>query len=131
MLPLLHDLILDAARREVKFEADRAQKNAESPEKMRAWMEVFYATREEKALAKLLPTMSLRYTLVGRAEEAEAETRQLIRSHIEQSKASLEVLLGAPENLEANVRTLAASWEAERPKAIADACLREVIAHER
>jgi HK97 family phage portal protein len=128
MAPVLQDLILGAARKEAKFEADRAKKNAESPEKLRAWMEAFYATREETALQHLLPTMRLHFHLTGRGEDAETETRQIIRSHVEQSRASLEVLLADPENLEANVRALAASWEAERPKAIADTCLREVIA---
>jgi len=131
MAPVLQDLILAAVRKEVKFEADRARKNAESPEKFRAWMEGFYATREEMALQRLLPTMRLHFHVTGRADEAEEETRRIIRGHVEQSKASLEVLLADPENLETNVRALAAAWEAERPKAIADTCLREVIAHER
>lgn len=128
LAPMLRELIVEAVRREAKFEADRAKKAAQSPEKLRAWMETFYATREDTAAQYLLPTMRLHFQLTGRLDDAEAETRRLIREHVNASRAALEVLLGDPETLEANVRALAARWESERPKAIADACLSEVIA---
>jgi HK97 family phage portal protein len=129
LTPTLRDVIEDAVRKVVRVEADRVRKAAQTPEKLRAWMETFYATREDVCLGHLLPAMRLHFQLVGRPDAAEAETRRIIHEHVESSRAALETLAGDAETLEANVKALTAHWEAERPKAIADECLREVIAH--
>lgn len=129
LAPSLRDVILGALRKEAKFEGDRARKAAQSPEKLRAWMETFYATREESAVPHLLPAVVLHFQLVGRADNAEGEIRRIIREWVADSRAALEILLGDPENLEANVKAITEQWETERPRAVADALLREVIAH--
>jgi hypothetical protein len=123
----LRDVIECAVRKEVRFEADRARKAAQTPEKLRAWLESFYASREDAFVQNLLPSMRLHYVLIGRADEAEAETRRLAAAYIEESRVALEVVLGA-ENLEAAVRALTTAWETVRPKKMADDLLREVIA---
>lgn len=129
LTPALRDVIENEVRRIVRVEADRARRAAQSPEKLRAWMETFYLGREDACVTSLLPTMRLHFQLVGRAEEAEAETRRIIHAHVEESRQALETLAGDADTLEANVKTLTAHWEAERPKAVADECVREVIAN--
>ena len=129
MVPSLRDVIETAVRKEVRFEANRARKEAQSPEKLRVWMESFYATREDACLQQLLPTMRLHYTLTGRVDDAEAETRRLVVAWVVDSRAALEALLATPsETLDQDVNALVTRWEAERPRAIADELMREVIA---
>lgn len=127
LTPALRDVIENEVRRMVRVEADRARRAAQSPEKLRAWMETFYLGREEACVTLLLPTMRLHYQLVGRAEDAEAETRRIVQAQIEESRVALETLAADADTLEANVKALTAHWEAARPKAVADECVREVI----
>jgi hypothetical protein len=129
LTPALRDVIENEVRRIVRVEADRARRAAQSPEKLRAWMETFYLGREDAWVVSLLPTMRLHFQLVGRADEAEAETRRIVHAHVEASRTSLETVAADADTLEANVKALTAHWEAERPKAVADECVREVIAN--
>lgn len=129
LVPSLRDVLEGAVRKEVRFEAERARKAAQSPEKLRAWLGSFYVTREDSSVQFLLPTMRLSYALTGRAEDAETETRRLIGAWVAESQTALAGLLEHPETLEADVKALVARWELERPAAIADKLLSEVIAN--
>jgi len=129
LVPRLRDVLEGALRREARFEADRARRAAQSPEKLRAWIEAFYATREEALVQILLPALRLHFTLVGRPDDAEIQARTLLAPYVAESRASLTVLLDAPEDLENNVRALVSGWETTRPGAFTDELIREVIAN--
>jgi HK97 family phage portal protein len=129
LVPSLRDVIEGAIRKEVRFEADRARKAAQSPEKLRAWIGTFYATREDTMVQFVLPAMRLHFALTGRAEDAEAETRRLIAGYVTESRDNLGMLLEHSQGLEADVKAMVVRWETERPARIADELLREVIAN--
>jgi hypothetical protein len=129
LTPALRDVIEDAVRRVVRVEADRARRAASTPEKFRAWMETFYLTRVDAVVPQLLPSMRLHFQLIGRLDEAAPATRLIAHAWVEESRQALETLAGDADTLEANVKALTAHWEAERPKAVADECVREVIAN--
>jgi HK97 family phage portal protein len=129
MIPSLRALLEQTVRREFVFEGDRARKAAVTPEKCRAWIEHFYATRPATALAHLLPTMRL-YGHLAQRPDIEAETRSRIEAEAAQSRAELLALLDANGgDLADEVAQIVARWERDRPSAVADALLQEILSH--
>jgi HK97 family phage portal protein len=129
MVPSLRALIEQTIRREFVFEGDRARKAAGSPEKCRAWIEHFYASRPAAALPHLLPTMRV-YGHLAQRPHIESETRARIEAEAAQSRAELLALLETSDGqLAEAVAETVERWERTRPAAFADALMQEVLTH--
>jgi Phage portal protein len=129
MIPSLRALLEQTVRREFVFEGDRARKAAVTPEKCRAWIDTFYATRPAASLPHLLPAMRV-YGHLAQRLDIEAETRTRIEAEAAESRAELQAVLeSAGSNLAEVVADTVARWERERPGAVADALMQEVLTH--
>lgn len=123
-----HNLV-DAYRRLLHREGLAARKKAQTPEKLRAWMDDFYPRRQPMT-DTVMPAMALHVVLARSVEPAAARAETLIAAHCQRSRVELETLLdAAPADLTAAVEALTGRWEQDRPGQVADELMQEVSAH--
>lgn len=122
-------LIQDAMRRVLHREGLAARKAAGSPDKLRAWLDTFYARRQPMTDA-VGDVMQLHVVLTRSTEPAAARADALIAAHCQRSRGELEALLEtAPADLTASVEALTARWEQDRPGQVAEELMGEVTAN--
>ncbi len=121
-------LIVDVMRRMIERETDRARRAQTTPEKLRNWIGTFYPGHEELCVSALLPAIRVHTSWMGRHEDAEVLTRQIVRQHIEESKRQISAVAdGDGEELAGSLYQLFTRWDHERSAAIADALLQKEI----
>lgn len=128
VLPGVEEMLLKAATRYIKREADRARRAAISVEKLAGWAATFYPRQVDYAVKELRAPVEVCLALAGRPGHAEAEIRERILADIAGAQGAIAGLLQAPpEDLRAAVEQLATQWEAERPATLIRGWRREVI----
>lgn len=121
-------LIVDVMRRMVERETDRARRAQTTPEKLRHWIDTFYPGHEELCVTALLPAIRVHTSWMGRHEDAEVLTRQLVRQHIEESKRQISAVAdGDSDELAGSLYQLFERWDRDRVAAIADTLLTKEI----
>ncbi|CAB4192363.1 COG4695 Phage-related protein [uncultured Caudovirales phage] len=116
-------MIADALGRLLQREADRARKAQATPEKLRAWVEMFYPLHADTCRAALRPVVLAWAACAG--ADADAVLADLVRSHVETSRVDLLTAADTDDADEfaANLARVVSRWEHERIDATADGLL--------
>jgi HK97 family phage portal protein len=125
-------LVVDRMQYVIEREADRARRAQATPEKLRNWMDSFYAGHEDLCINAFLPVIRVHLAWMGTGEEAIAVTRELARRHVEQSRAQLRSVLSEdPEEFTRALNALLHRWEHDRAQELADQLLQREIDYAR
>lgn len=122
-------VVVETVARLVRREAEKARSKRATPAKLRAWAESFYEAHEAETWAEALrPVVALHATLTNDARDADDLARALVAEHFAVSKRQILAASDADEFDHAVNRTLA-RWESTRAADVADAFIREELAH--
>jgi HK97 family phage portal protein len=119
-------LIVDAMGRMIRRETDRIRKAQGTPEKLRAWIDSFYAMHRDICEVTLLPAVRTHLAWKGSDRRPEDVTRELVAAHIEDSIRQLRQIADSDDYAAFLAQTLH-WWEADRANQLADTILREEI----
>ena len=123
-------LIVDAMGRMVRRETEKARRHQATPEKLRAWIEVFYPTHEETCVDALRPAIRAHLAWQQSIEDVETVTLGLVREHIAESVKQLRAVVAlVPEEIPQNLERMLMRWEQQRPDRLADRILQKEIDH--
>jgi hypothetical protein len=121
-------LVADIMRRMLEREIARAQRAQGSPEKMRRWMATFYEQHEALCVTALRPAIRVHLAWCGSEDDPDRVTRDLIRSHVHESRRQLEgALEDAQDELGPELHAVLHRWQTDRPEAFADEVIRRTI----
>lgn len=121
-------LIVHVMRGAIERETDRARRNQQTPEKLRAWMGSWYDSHAELMTAALLPAVSVHLAWMRSTETPGDVVRQLVHEHIAESKRQLEAVVdGDADALARNLAHLLSRWDAERVTVLADRLMEQEI----
>jgi HK97 family phage portal protein len=109
-----------------EHESDRARTQQGSPDKLRKWLEQFYANYGEKARAILRPSVKAWAVCVQHPEPVEHLLDVLVAQHIEQSVRQLRQVADEndPESMPHALEKVLRRWEASRAETVADRVLK-------
>ena len=126
MLAAQRALVVDVMRRITERETDRARRHQATPQKLRAWVETFYATHEHAVADALTPAVRMHLSMLGMPSDPEATAWALAQAHVQESRDSLLAVLHV-EDFAPEFEKLLQRWERTRPEATADRLLREGV----
>lgn len=123
-------LVVDTLQRVLTKESDRARRHQATPQKLRAWMEVFYADHVDTMAESLRPVVAA--VLAWRQSDADPSTvaRAIAETHCQESQEQLRAVL-AVEDFSAHFERMLQRWEQRRPDAVADRFLQEGVTYVR
>jgi HK97 family phage portal protein len=125
MLAAMRSLFVDASERLLQREVERARKHQQTPDKLRAWMETFYANHAEVCRNLFRPLVGPWTAIAGGAPGVLLE--RLVTEHIETSTRALSAVLDAddPDQMAGMLERTLRRWEDERAEVMADTLVRE------
>ena len=123
-------LIADVARRLVERETERARSRQQDPDKLRGWVETFYLTFEDAFTEALVPALRVHLAWKQSTDDPRTAARTIAKAHCEESVRQLRAIAGAVgEDFDVAVAHVLKVWERDRPEQLADALLKDEIAH--
>jgi hypothetical protein len=119
--------VVDRVRWLIERESDRARRVQGSPDKLRKWVEQFYADYGDLCRSILRPGVKAWVVSVGHPEPVEHLLDLLIGQHIEQSVRQLRTVADESDEqaLAPALEKLLRRWEADRAETIVNRVLRE------
>jgi chromosome segregation ATPase len=125
MLAAMRSLFVDASERLLQREVERARKHQQTPDKLRSWMETFYANHAEVCRNLFRPLVGPWTAIAGGAPGVLLE--RLVTEHIETSTRALSAVLDAddPDQMAGMLERTLRRWEDERAEVMADTLVRE------
>jgi hypothetical protein len=125
MLAAMRSLFVDASERLLQREVERARKHQQTPDKLRSWMETFYANHTEVCRNLFRPLVGPWTAIAGGVPSVLLE--RLVTEHIETSTRALSAVLDAddPDQMAGMLERTLRRWEDERAEVMADTLVRE------
>ena len=126
-------LLVDAMGRMIRRETEKARRHQTTPQKLRAWMENFYATHEETCVEAILPAITTHLAWCGSDEIPITVAARHVQAHIAESIRQLAAVVDGsdPDEYHAVLERTLERWERDRPSVLADAILRDEIEYVR
>jgi hypothetical protein len=121
-------LFVEASKRLLQKEIDRARKHQATPEKLRAWAEQFYTLHEQACRAAFQPIVGPWIAVAG--GDADVLLTRLVTEHIAGSRMAWSLVADQddPDAMAAALERTVLQWEAERSDRMADDMIREGMA---
>ena len=123
-------LMVDAMRRLITKETDRARKHQATPQKLRSWVETFYEEHAEYMSDVLEPIIRVHLAWMQSERNAVELAAAIADCYVEDSRQQLRDVLACEDFAPAFAKMLE-RWEQKRPEAIADQFVREGLEYAR
>jgi HK97 family phage portal protein len=123
-------LIVDAMRRLLAKETDRARRHQATPQKLRAWLETFYVDHVNTVTEALRPILAADLAWRQSGADPAVAARAIADAQCREAQDQLRMVASVEDFHEALERTLQ-RWEVQRPEQVADKWMQEAVSHVR